>query len=235
MNTTQTHIETIAKLVVEFPVRGVWITPNSPGTKIPSHGTTSFGEAYAIDFVMIHAANKSRKPYRSSFFRYVLTGVPLKDFYGWGQTVYSPINGQVIAVVNTIEERSNVNPFTDLQYMRKSTQEYIHNGGKSEIVAGNHVLIRLNEYQYALLAHLVKGSIKVIPGQTVEKNQPIAQLGHSGNSTMPHLHMQFMDNSDFSIAQGIPFVFREYEIEEDGMWKTINNSIPTTKDRVRKL
>jgi len=234
MNSTRAYLETIAKLVVDFPVRGVWITPNSPGTKIPSHGTTSYGEAYAIDFVMINGDDKSRKPYRSSFFRYVLKGVPLDDFYGWGQTVYSPIKGQVIAVVNDIEERSNVNPFTDLHYMRKATKEYINNN-KPETVAGNHVIIKLNENQYALLAHLVKGSIQVIPGQTVEKNQPIGQLGHSGNSTMPHLHMQFMDNFDFSIAQGIPFVFSEYEIAKNGKWKKINNSIPTTKDVVRKL
>jgi murein DD-endopeptidase MepM/ murein hydrolase activator NlpD len=234
MKTTQTYVETIAKLIVEFPVRGVWITPNSPGTRIPSHGTTSFGEAYAIDLVMVKEDAKSRKPYQSNVFRYVLRGVPLKDFYGWGQPVYSPINGQVLAVVNDIEERSNVNPFTDLQYMRKATKAYLSSSLKPEIVAGNYILMKLNENQYALLAHLVKGSIKVIPGQTVERNQPIGQLGHSGNSTMPHLHMQFMDNPDFSIAQGIPFVFSEYEVAENGRWKTLYNSIPTTQEIVRK-
>ncbi len=127
MNTPQTYVESNAQLIVEFPVRGVWITPNSPGTKIPSHGTTSFGEAYAIDFVMVKADGKSRKPYRSSFFRYLLKGVPLKDFYGWGQPVYSPLNGQVIAVVNEMEERNPANPLTDLQYMRKATKDYINN------------------------------------------------------------------------------------------------------------
>jgi len=234
MNTTQTHLEAIAELVVDFPVRGVWIAPNSPGTRIPSHGTTSFGEAYAIDLVMVREGDKSRKPYRSSLFRYVLKGVPLSDFYGWGQTVYSPVSGQVIAVVNDIEERSNVNPFSDLQYMRKAVKEFT-GSGRPEIVAGNHVIIKLNDHQYALLAHLVKGSIKVAPGQSVERSQPIGQLGHSGNSTMPHLHMQFMDSPDFSRAQGIPFVFNEYEVAQEDEWKKINHSIPTIKDVVRKL
>jgi murein DD-endopeptidase MepM/ murein hydrolase activator NlpD len=235
MNSTQTYVETIAKLIVDFPVRGVWITPNSPGTRVPSHGTTSFGEAYAIDFVMVPGDGRSRKPYRSSFLRYALKGVPLDDFYGWGQTVYSPVSGEVIAAVNDIEERSNVNPFSDLQNMRRATKAYIDNNGEPEIVAGNYILIKLHEKQYALLAHLVKGSIQVIPGQAVERNQPLGQLGHSGNSIMPHLHMQFMDHSDFSIAQGIPFVFREYELAENSRWKTIHNSIPTTNDIVRKL
>jgi murein DD-endopeptidase MepM/ murein hydrolase activator NlpD len=235
MNTTQTRLEAIAELTVDFPVRGVWRAPNSPGTKVPSHGTANFGEAYAIDFVMIQADGKSRKPYRSNFLRYLLRGIPLNDFYGWGQTVYAPISGQVIAVVNDIEERGNVNPFTDLRYMRKATKEYLNHGSKPETVAGNHILIKLNENQYALLAHLVKGSIAVRPGQTVERNQPLGRLGHSGNSTMPHLHMQFMNNSNFAIAQGTPFVFREYEVAENGRWRMVNNSIPTTKDVVRKL
>jgi hypothetical protein len=235
MNTTQALGETIAGLIVDFPVRGVWITPNSPGTRIPSHGTTRFGEAYAIDFVMVPPDGKSKKTYHSSFLRYLIRGVPLNDFYGWGQIVYSPVDGQVVAVVNDIEERSNVNPFTDLQYMRKATREYIDYGSKPETVAGNHVLIKLSDHQYALLAHLVKGSIRVMPGNTVERNQPIGQLGHSGNSTMPHLHMQFMDHFDFSVAQGIPFVFGEYERWENGGWKRINHSLPTTKDVVRKL
>jgi murein DD-endopeptidase MepM/ murein hydrolase activator NlpD len=235
MNSTQAYLETIAELIVDFPVRGVWTTPNSPGTKIPSHGTASFGEAYAIDFVMINGTAKSRKPYRSSFLRYLIEGIPLKDFYGWGQTVYSPVDGQVIAVVNDIEERSIVNPFTDLQYMRKATKEYINNNSKPETIAGNHAIIGLNDHQYALLAHLIKGSITVLPGQTVKRNQPVGQLGHSGNSTMPHLHMQFMDHPDFSVARGIPFVFSEYETLENGRWKRMDNSIPTTKDVVRRL
>jgi murein DD-endopeptidase MepM/ murein hydrolase activator NlpD len=235
MKTTQAYLQSIAELIVDFPVRGVWMTPNSPGTRIPSHGTASFGEAYAIDFVKINEDARSRKPYRSSFLRYLFKGVPLNDFYGWGQTVYSPVDGRVMAVVNDIEERSNVNPFTDLQYMRKATREYMNSSGKPESVAGNHILIESNNHQYGLLAHLVKGSIQVIPGQTVERNQPIGRLGHSGNSTMPHLHMQFMNSTDFSVAQGIPFVFREYEIWENGRWKRMDRSMPTTKDVVRKL
>lgn len=235
MNATQKHIETIAELIIDFPVRGVWITPNSPGTRIPSHGTSSFGEAYAIDFVMIDRDGKSRKPYRSSFFHYIAKGVPLNDFYGWGQTVYAPVDGQVISVVNNIEERSIAHPFSDLQYMRKATKEYNNNHHKPEIVAGNHVLMKLNDHQYALLAHLLTGSIQVAPGQMVERNQPVGQLGHSGNSTMPHLHMQFMDSPDYSIAKGIPFVFGEYEIAENGRWKKVMNSIPTTNDVVRNI
>jgi len=61
------------------------------------------------------------------------------------------------------------------------------------------------------------------------------QGGHSGKSTMPHLHVQFMDHPDFSIAQGFPFLFSEYEIWANNRWEGIRHSSPTTKDIVRKL
>ena len=37
-------------LVLEFPLRGEWMAPNTPGKKIPSHGTDQLGQRYAYDF-----------------------------------------------------------------------------------------------------------------------------------------------------------------------------------------
>lgn len=30
---------TYEPIIVEFPLKGEWFAPNTPGTKIPSHGT----------------------------------------------------------------------------------------------------------------------------------------------------------------------------------------------------
>lgn len=220
-------------LTISMPVHGIWITPNTPGSKVPSHGTSDFGESYAIDFVMINDAKGIKKPYKSSIIKYIISGVPLSDFYGWGQTVYSPTNGKIIAIENNIPERQIVNPFTDLQYMRKATKEYISFRKFPEKIAGNYVLLEISKSQYALLAHLVKGSIIVKPGESVEIGQALGKLGHSGNSTMPHLHMQFMNSVDFNNAEGIPFKIREYEVIKDEKWQKVNNSIPTDKDIIR--
>lgn len=53
-------------LIIEMPVHGIWITPNTPGSKVPIHGTTDFGESYAIDFVMLNDAKGIKKPYNST-------------------------------------------------------------------------------------------------------------------------------------------------------------------------
>ena len=40
-------------VIVEFPLRGEWMAPNTPGTKVPSHGTEQLAQKYAFDFLQI--------------------------------------------------------------------------------------------------------------------------------------------------------------------------------------
>lgn len=220
-------------IAVDFPLRGIWITPNTPATKVPSHGTSSFGESYAVDFVMIPDNDPLKKPYRKSFFRYLFQGLDLSDFYGWGQTIYSPIKGEVVTVVDSVKERNPVRIVDDIANMFKVTRDFTRHNASPDSVAGNYVLIKHSDDLFVLLAHLKKGSIMVKSGQKIQAGQPLGQLGHSGNSTMPHLHMQFMDSNDFATAEGIPFVLRKYEVKRKGRWVTVYNSLPTVNDVVR--
>ena len=93
--------------------------------------------------------------------------------------------------------------------------------------------MKIDENVYALLAHLKKGSVKVRVGQNVAEHDEIGQLGHSGNSTMPHLHMQFMNSRDYKIAKGIPFVFKSYEIKDTNKWVFVYNKVPKVDDIIR--
>jgi len=44
---------------LSYPFTGRWLTRNSPADRVPSHGTTRFGTAYAIDFVPVDAAGRT--------------------------------------------------------------------------------------------------------------------------------------------------------------------------------
>ncbi len=220
-------------MIVSFPLQGIYISPNTPGTKVPSHGTADFGEAYAIDFVMIQDNDKLKKPYRKSFFEYLFKGLQLSDFYGWGQTVYSPVSGEVIELENSVSERNPVNIVQDYKNTINVTNEYIKNGASPKIITGNYVMIKVNENTFALLAHLRKGSINVVVGQEISVYDVIGQLGHSGNSTMPHLHMQFMNSKDYKVAEGLPFVFESYEVKVDSKWVKVYKSVPKVQDIIR--
>ena len=63
-----------------------------------------------------------------------------------------------------------------------------------------------------VLAHLKKGSIKVKEGQHVNEGEFLAQVGNSGSSSEPHLHIhhQRQDPSKVSIffSEGLPLYFR---------------------------
>ena len=220
-------------MIVSFPLEGIYNSPNTPGSNIPSHGTNSFGETYAIDFVMIQENDLLKKTYRNSFFQYLFKGLKLHDFYGWGQTVVSPVSGVVVGLENNIEERNPVNIFTDYKNTIKVTKQYISNDVSHKSITGNYVMIKISENEFALLAHLKKGSVNLEVGQKINVHDKIGELGHSGNSLMPHLHMQFMDTDDFKIARGIPFAFKTYEVKKRNKWVKKYNSVPRKNEIIR--
>ncbi len=80
-------------------------------------------------------------------------------------------------------------------------------------MAGNHIYLRLDESgTFLILAHLKKGSIKVREGQHVDEGEVLAQVGNSGSSSEPHLHIhhqrQDLSNTSMFITEGLPLYFR---------------------------
>lgn len=222
-------------IVISSPIKSVCICPNTPGSNVPSHGTDKYGERYAIDFVVLRNEGVSKKPYNASLIKYLFQGLPLENFYGWGEKIYTPICGEVIKVIDGIKERNPANIFFDLKYMFEVTKGFENGKDDYRHVTGNCVIIKVDNEVFLLLAHLKNGSIMVKEGQKVKEQELIGELGHSGNSTMPHLHMQLMDNPDFLKAKGLPFVMQEYFVKTNhGKWLKVTNSIPK-KDEIVKF
>jgi len=93
----------------------------------------------------------------------------LTDYVIYDMPVYSPVNGKVMVVVDGLEDL--IPPNTD-----------------AKNIAGNHVLIKFEEKEL-LLAHLKNGSIKVKVGDIVDTNTLIGNVGNTGNTSEPHLHL----------------------------------------------
>src|SRR5512146_2900771 len=79
-NRSDGMIEAREPIIVEFPLRGEWLSPNTPGTRIPSHGTDKLGTRYAYDFIQVDWERKGWPAYRVSLARYLLFGVPLSEY-----------------------------------------------------------------------------------------------------------------------------------------------------------
>lgn len=86
---------------------------------------------------------------------------------------------------------------------------------------------------YAAFAHLQHGSIGVSAGNAINNSQIIGKIGHSGNSTAPHLHFQLMDSPDMNTARGVPCAFERYDVFQENQWQMVTNGIPSDKDRIR--
>jgi hypothetical protein len=220
-------------LVVEFPLRGEWMAVQSPATRVPSHGTDMLGQRYAFDLIRFDPRRGS--PDRpAGGLRPLLLGVPTRECRGWGEPIHAPLDGDVVAARDGIPERSRIHPVRELALVLKNgltfrpTPEHVHR------LLGNHVILRCGDV-YAGFAHMTTGSVNVEVGQHVRVGDVLGRVGHTGNSSAPHLHFQLMDRADLLTAQGIPCVFRAYEVWRDGAWQRVENGIPASTERIRSV
>jgi murein DD-endopeptidase MepM/ murein hydrolase activator NlpD len=225
-------VETPAPVV--FPLLGgEWLAPNTPGHRIPSHGTDQLGQRYAYDFV--HASDWELGGSFWGGARYFLGGgINLKHSRGMNTPILAPIGGKVIDAKDGWPERKRATPLDILRALtaglRLSEAELL---ADYRVVAGNYVIIEGKE-GFAFLAHATTGSILVCEGEQVQAGQPVARVGDTGNSTAPHLHYHLMDGPVLWTAKGLPSCFIAYERFTDGCWQRMENGIPGKTDRVRR-
>lgn len=216
--------------VVDFPLRGEgWMAVNSPADRVPSHGTDMLGQSYAIDLIKVDG-RRSPHFHRASTLRTLVLGVPTRECYAWGEPVHTPLDGEVLVAVDGVDEPNRVHPVVNL--FRTVWAGLTFRPDDIPTVMGNHVVMRSGDL-FAAFVHLAPGTVQVSAGQTVHTGDVLGRVGHTGNSTSPHLHFQLMDNPDPMKARGLAFVFREYELRVDGQWRRALDAIPGRGQRIR--
>jgi murein DD-endopeptidase len=183
--------------VIGAPLRGgPWMTANGPNPRsghrralIPTGGTATIAQRFAIDFVKLNDSNTTHSGDALVNDNYLAEGVD----------ALAVAVGRVVAVKDSIPENvpgvnSRAVPIT------------------LETVGGNHVIIDIGGGYYAFYAHLKPGSIRVREGQRVRKGQVIGLVGNSGNSTEPHLHFHISDGNSPLGSEGVPYRFESFEL-----------------------
>jgi murein DD-endopeptidase MepM/ murein hydrolase activator NlpD len=194
---------------VHPPVSGRWLALNSPASKVPSHGTRSYGQSHAVDLVhdpLPEEGRGSRPEFGDG------PGMrPNEDFPAFGRPVLAMVTGTVVRVTDGTRDHRSRTRIWSLAYL--FAEAALRDLVGPSAVLGNHVVIDAGDGSFALVAHLAQGSVDVRVGDRVEAGQPIGRCGNSGNSSEPHVHAQLMDRPDATAARGLPLRFTGIRID----------------------
>lgn len=195
-------------IVIEPPVRGYWATYNPPGHPL-----------LAFDFLAVDE-NKSLYS-KGNFLRHLVSTIPVEDTYTWSKPVLSPVAGFVVGCHDVEKDRMKISFAYDLISLMRNKPSVSDGFGA---FGGNHIFIQAGEY-YVLLCHLKRDSVKVQIGDSVKIGQLLGEVGNSGASIQPHLHVQVMSNDQYFplFANLLPFKFSRGKCRQGKSWLTLEN------------
>ncbi len=206
-----------------FPLKGTLYVGVAPDLESPHRWAVN--QEFAVDVGALGGNGNSHQG----------AGSRLSDYYGYGREVLAVAAGTVVAAVNDCVEADGRlrQPGESSEGFQKRIvveQNKLLAQGPTKAL-GCHVILRHAGGEHSHSVHLQPGSVRVHPGDTVERGQTIGQLGHSGNSTEPHLHFQLTDGPDPLYSRGLPILFSNVIVEgleyEDRLLQT--GWIVTTK------
>jgi murein DD-endopeptidase len=129
------------------------------------------------------------------------------NWHGYGAEVLAVADATVVEVMDDLADNPSFG---------KKSQTPI----PLENVSGNYVCLDLDRGRFAFYEHLKHGSIRVKAGDHVKSGQVLALLGNSGStSSGPHLHFHVGDAKSELAAEGLPYVFKNFEVA--GAFKSI--------------
>lgn len=164
-----------------LPFDGEWTVANGSPDKQYSHSWFPVRQRYAYDFVITDEDGSTHDGSGG-----------LESFYCFDESILAPADGTVVRAKDGHRDHHRTTGWVDpLQYR----------------LAGNYAVIKHADGEYSFLGHLKEGSVRVDPGEEVDRGQEIGRCGHSGNSSEPHLHFHVQDHSIPYLGAGLPIQF----------------------------
>jgi murein DD-endopeptidase MepM/ murein hydrolase activator NlpD len=171
---------------VSLPFQGTWWVFWGGPTQRQNYHALAADQRHAYDFVVW----RNGATYRDA-------GTKNADYWAWGRTLVAPATGLVVEAVDGVRDNR--------------PQVQVENRNDP---AGNHVVLDLGNGEYALVAHMQKGSVRVRVGDRIRPGDVLGLTGNSGNSSEPHLHFHIQDRPGlFAGARGLPISFVGYRAD----------------------
>ncbi|MGH8432078.1 MAG: M23 family metallopeptidase, partial [Solimonas sp.] len=77
---------------------------------------------------------------------------------------------------------------------------------------GHFVVLDIGSGHFVNYAHMRPGSVRVKLGDKVRRGDQLGEVGNTGNSQAPHLHLHVMDGVSPLASNGLPYVFDGFTI-----------------------
>lgn len=200
---------------VHVPVRGRWISINSPGSRVPSHGVRAHGQMYAVD--LLQDAPEESRPMGWS-----LRGRSPQDYPSYGAPIFAMASGTVVHVTDHLKDHRARDSWPTLIWMM-TLEGFLRVLGGARSILGNRVVVQHDDGSHAAYAHLRRDSATVRTGDRVDTGQQLGQVGNTGNTSEPHLHVQLMDRPRPESAAGLPMQWSGVQIDTERLshrWAT---------------
>ena len=155
------------------------------------------GQSYAVDIVRLGDRDARAAGFAPS---------DLHAYASFGEPVYSPCGGMVMRINDSSPDMAP--PMVDRTNL-----------------PGNYMLIDCGT-AHVLLGHFKQGTLRVQAGDIVRRGQQVAEIGNSGNTSEPHLHIHAQrpstDADNFMAADPLPILF-------DGRYLSRNDIVRTDR------
>lgn len=165
---------------LRLPFEGDWFVFWGGRTIEQNYHAIDRGQRFALDFLVLEDGTS-----------HTGEGSRLDQYHCWGRPILAPAAGTVVTAHDGLpdQEIGSMDPAN---------------------AVGNHVILDLGHDEYAVFAHLQKGSVAVAEGDRVEPGQKLGACGNSGNTSEPHLHFHLQDSPVFGEGDGLPVAFVDY-------------------------
>lgn len=165
---------------LRLPFDGTWLTFWGGTEKAQNYHVTTRVQQGAFDFLKLGKNNRS----------YQRSGTRNEDYYAFGQPLFAVCEAVVYEVNTGVDDNrpTQMNPAQPL---------------------GNSIMLKTENDEYIVYAHLENGTVAVKAGDKVTKGQYLGNCGNSGNSSEAHLHLHIQDGPSLMKASGARCFFEE--------------------------
>lgn len=180
-------VENENALYLDFPLQnGVYIVGHGGDNPLINYHNVTTTQKYALDISKLNAiGTRAWGIYPEELSRYAIFSDPL----------FSPCSGLVKDVT-------------------KGYQDFNPPKRGEGHPAGNHVVLEC-EGAEVYIAHMKQNSVAVDSGQVIEVGDLLGEVGNSGNTTEPHLHIHAVKDS-----VGVPIFFNDrFLVRNSLVWR----------------